>query len=83
MPLLYFIADGDDYRIDSTIVNVTAGEMSKSFTINIINDDIAECDETFKLTFIIPTPPCEVVNGRNNISDVIIKDNDGRGCTSV
>ena len=56
--------------------------MSKSFTINIIDDDIAECDETFKLTFSIPTPPCEVVNGRNNISDVIIKDNIGRGCVS-
>ena len=49
--------------------------MSKSFTINIINDNITECDETFKLILSIPAPPCEVVIGNNNITEVTIKDN--------
>ena len=56
--------------------------MSKSFTINIANDNIAECDETLLLMLSIPTPPCEVVNGGNNISEVIIRDDDGRRSVS-
>ena len=56
--------------------------MLKSFTISIINDDIAECDETFQLALSVPTPPCEVVNGRNNISEVMIRDDDGRRSVS-
>ena len=56
--------------------------MSKSFTINIINDNIAECDETLLLMLTIPTPPCEVVIGRKGISEVMIRDDDGRRSVS-
>ena len=59
-----------------------AGEILKSFTIRIIDDDIAECDEMFQLALSIPTPPCEVVNGRNNITEVTIRDDDGRRSVS-
>ena len=56
--------------------------MSKLFTINVINDNIAECDEIFLLMLTIPTPPCEVVIGRNDISEVMIRDDDGRRIVS-
>ena len=49
--------------------------MSKSFTINIINDNITECDETFKLILSIPSPPCEVVIGNNDTTEVRIREN--------
>ena len=63
------ITDGEDFRATFTTVGVSAAEMSKSFTINIINDNIVECDETFKITLSFPTPLCEVVNGRNDITE--------------
>ena len=68
--------------MDSTIIIIPAGEILKSFTVNIINDNIAECDETFRLALSVSTPPCEVVNGRNNITEVTIQDNDGRRSVS-
>ena len=52
--------------------------MSKSFAINIINDNITECNEMFILTLNIPTPPCEVVSATDNRTEVIIRDNDGK-----
>ena len=54
---------------------MAAGKMSKSFTINIINDDIIECDKTFKLILSIPAAPCEVVSGNTDTTEVTIKDN--------
>ena len=69
-------ADGEDYIIASTIVSIAAEEMSKSFTINIINENIIECDETFKLTLNVPASTCGAVNGTNNRTEVTIKDDD-------
>ena len=53
-------------------------EMSNSFTINIINDYVSECNETFSLMLSISMPPCGVVIGINDISEVMIRDDDGR-----
>ena len=55
--------------------------MSQSFTINIINDNIAECDETFQLTLSVPNPPCKVFR-RTNTTEVTIRDDDGRRSVS-
>ena len=52
--------------------------MSKSFAINIINDNITECDETSKLTLSVLTSICEVVSAKHNSTEVTIKD-DGIG----
>ena len=57
--------------------------MSKSFTINIIDDNIAECDETFTLSLSVPSSPCGVKSGSVDNSEVIIKDDDGRRSVSV
>ena len=62
---------------------VPANETSVTFPINIINDDVSECDEAFSLMLSIPTPPCEVVTGRNDKSEVMIRDDDGRRSVSV
>ena len=72
-----FITDGEDYRATSITVSVAAEEMSKSFTIDIINDDITECDETFKLTLSVPASTCRAVNGATDTTEVTIGDDDG------
>ena len=73
----FIIIDEEDYRVTSTTVNVAAEKMPKSFTINIINDNITECDETFKLTLNVPTLTCGAVNGDTDTTEVTIKDDDG------
>ena len=83
LSLLNFIAEGEDYRrTDSIVVSIAAEEMSNSFTINIINDDVSECNEIFSLMLSIPTLPCGVVIGRNDVSKVMIRDDDGRRSVS-
>ena len=57
---------------------VPADKISVTFAVNIINDDIMECNEIFSLMLSFPTPPCEVVIGRNDASEVMIRDDDGR-----
>ena len=66
-----------DYRRNSTIV-IPANITSTSFTINIINDNISECNELFKIVLSVPTSTCGVIVGNNNISEVTIKDDDGK-----
>ena len=61
---------------------VPADKISVTFAVNIINDDVSECNETFSLMLSIPTPPCGVVTGKNNTSEVIIRDDDGRRSVS-
>ena len=56
--------------------------MSTSFAINIIKDNIAECDETFTLTLSVPSSPCGVISGSYDTSEVMIKDDDGRRSVS-
>ena len=66
----------------STTVSVAAEQLSKSFTMNIINDNIIECDETFKLTLSVPALTCGVVNGTADTTEVTIRDNDSRKSVS-
>ena len=49
--------------------------MSKSFTVNIVNDSIIECDETFKLILTISASTCGVVSGAIDATEVTIQDN--------
>ena len=46
-------------------------------TINIIDNDIVECNETFNVTMVSVTT-CGVTIGSNGISEVIIRDDDGK-----
>ena len=76
----YTVTDGEDYERKSKNVNVPASKTSKSFTINIINDDNSECNESFKLMLSIANSTCGVVNGTNYTSRVMIRDNDSKRC---
>ena len=71
-------AGWNDYRRSSIIVSIPANQMSTSFTINIIDNNIAECDETFTLTLSVPSSPCGVISGSDDNSEVMIRDDDGR-----
>ena len=77
----YTVTGGKDYgRKDS--VNVQANSISRSFAINIKNDDVSECNESFKLILSIPDSTCGVVSGTNDTSRVLIRDNDSRRSVS-
>ena len=77
------LLEGNDYNSQRTIaVAVPANMMSTSFTINITDDNIAECDETFTLTLSVPSSSCGAVSGSVNTSVVMIRDDDGRKSVS-
>ena len=46
-------------------------------TINIIDDNIVECNEIFNVT-IVSVTTCGVTIGSNRISEVMIRDDDGK-----
>ena len=59
------------------LVDVPAGVMTQSFTMNIVDNDIVECNETFNVT-ISSVTTCGVTIGDNNRSEVIITDDDSK-----
>ena len=61
---------------------VAANETSTSFNISLINNDVSECDEKFKLTLTVPSSTCGVVSGKTDTTEVTIKDDDGRRSVS-
>ena len=75
--------EGNDYNSQRTAtVAVPANVVSTSFNIDIVDDNIAECDETFTLTLSVPSSPCGLVSGSVDTSVVMIRDDDGRRSVS-
>ena len=72
----YFI-DGADYTGGMRVIDVPAGEMTQPFTVDIVDNDIVECDETFIVT-ITSVTTCGVTIGNNNRSEVTITDDDSK-----
>ena len=64
----------EDYNVT---VDVPAGVLSQSFTIDVTDDDIVECDEIF-IVIIEPVATCEIAIGNLTTSEVTIIDNDGK-----
>ncbi|MEG4348172.1 DUF4347 domain-containing protein [Microcoleus sp. LAD1_D3] len=64
----------DDYNNEPITVNFADGETSKTVIIPIVNDAIAEKDETVKLTLTTPTGGATI--GRQNTATLTILDND-------
>ena len=58
-------------------VNVPAGVTTQPLAINIIDNNITECNEAFNVT-IVSVTTCGVTIGSNNISEVMITDDDGK-----
>ena len=67
----------EDYNGGPKVVNVPAGVMMQIFMINIIDNNIEECIERFNVR-IISVTTCGVVVGNNNMSEVIITDDDSK-----
>ena len=68
---------GEDYNGSSITVNVPAGVTMQPLTINIFNNNIVECNEMFNVTMVCVTT-CGVTIGSNRISEVMIRDDDGK-----
>ena len=75
--LLMFFVAGEDYNGSPITVNVPAGVTMQPLTINIIDNNIVECNEMFNVTMVSVTT-CGVTIGSNRISEVMIRDDDGK-----
>ena len=68
---------GEDYNGSPITVNVPAGVTMQPLTINIVDNNIDECNEMFNVTMVSVTT-CGVTIGSNKISEVMIRDDDGK-----
>lgn len=75
---------GVDYDVPGTgpqfTVDIPAGATTQPFSVNIIDDNMLENDETFMLT-IIQTNSTVVTTGSRSMAIVTIRDDEGL-CTS-
>ena len=68
--------DASDFNEGIISINVSARVMTQSFMIDVFDDNIVECTDSFNIT-IVSTSICTVAIGINNNSKIIITDNDG------
>ena len=73
---LIVLTDVEDYNGTRITVDVPAGVLTQSFTIDIIDNDVVECDEVFSVT-IESVITCGVTTGDVISSNVTIMDDDG------
>ena len=62
-------------------INVTTGVVTQTFMINIINNNVVECVERFNVR-ITSVTTCGVTIGTNNMSEVVITDDDSK-CNTI
>ena len=67
----------EDNSHQTTVVNVTAGVMTQSFTVAIVDNSIVECNKTFIVT-ILSVATCGVTIGNDNRNEVRIADDDSK-----
>ena len=70
-----YVVDGEDYNGSPITVNVPAEVTMQPLTINILDNNIVECHETFNVTMVSVTT-CGVTIGSNSNSEVMIRDDD-------
>ena len=58
-------------------IPIPPGTLMQTFIINIFNNNLLECNETFIITMVSVTT-CGVTIGNNNNSVVMIRDDDGK-----
>ena len=73
------VADGD-YTAASGTLTFDAGDTSKTVSVALVNDDIAESSETFRLVLSSPSANASLGNDR---ATVLILDDDGLPTVSV
>ena len=74
---MYTYIVGEDYNGSPITIVVPAGVTIQPLTINIIDNKIVDCDKTFNVTMVSVTT-CGVTIGSNRISEVMIRDDDGK-----
>ena len=66
-----------DYDGMINTVTIPPGTLIQTFIINIFDNNLVECNETFIITMVSVTT-CGVTIGNNNNSEVMIRDDDGK-----
>ena len=69
--------DGEDYIGTMEMIAIPARVTTRSITISITDDNLVECAERFIVT-ITSVTTCGVTIGANNMSEVIITDDDSK-----
>ena len=83
--VVYATADGtaiagDDYTHTSDTLTFAAGRMDETVSVPLINDDVAEDVETFRLVLSSPGSNAELGDGE---ATVLVRDDDGLPTVSV
>ena len=71
------VTDVEDYAGGLNTITIPAGLMYKQFTINITDDNIVECSETFNVA-IGSVNGSRVTVASTNHTEVLIVDNDSK-----
>ena len=74
---MYTYIAGEDYNGSTITIVVPAGVTIQPLTINIPDNKIVDCDKTFNVTMVSVTN-CGITIGSNRISEVMIRDDDGK-----
>ena len=77
MFVLYYTLAGEDHNRGCVTFNVPAGVTMQPLTINIMDNNVVECNEMFNVTMVSVTT-CGVTIGSYRISELIIRDDDGK-----
>ena len=68
--------DPNDYAGGMRTITISAGEMTESFTITIVDDGVVECTESFVVRMVSVTGSGATM-GSVNSTEVVIMDDDG------
>ena len=71
------IVDTGDYDGMINTITIPPATLMQTFIINIFDNNLMECNETFIITMVSVTT-CGVTIGNNNNSEVMIRDDDGK-----
>ena len=74
---MYITTVGDDYKTGPFNVTIPAGEISVSFNVSLINDNVFEANESFILTIDSSSLPSGVLVQPDCMTVVTIVDDDG------
>jgi len=67
---------GTDYTATTGTLSFSSGQTSKTVTVNVIDDNLFEGNETLSLSLSAPTPSSEATLGTQTTATLTIQDND-------
>ena len=72
-----------DYDQRSISVTIAPGTVVQQFNVNITNDNIIECTETFNLSISIEKTLCGLSSSNSNAQVVIVDDDGEYHCNCI